>query len=126
MKKQIVFLVAVMSLSGCVSHHRPVVVRPRYKPPKRCRMLGARSTANVMVVVRRNCLRNGLTTVMVVVTNTKNQGKKAVKEATFLMIDMLKFKPKVSLIVLGKIPLKKRKNKYAIMYLFAVTGVNSY
>jgi len=119
MKKLVILLVLV---GGCGTTI-PKKVTPTYHTPPRCRLIKTMGTKNVVVIVRRNCLVNGLTTAMIVVTNTK-AGKRAAEEGTQILIHSLGFVPVMSLVVMGKVPLKGRPE--GVMYLFAITDAKEY
>lgn len=107
-------------LSGCSAPKKVHAPKTAFKVPARCRLIAATRTKHVIMVIRRHCLVNGLTTVMFVVTDTSNGGKKATEEGTRMLISKLRFVPRMSLLVAGKIPMKGRQE--GVMYLFAVLG----
>jgi len=81
----------------------------------RCKKLGTRTTPNVGVLVERNCMRPGLTTVGIVVFNNSRNGVTAARDSARLVLDILGFKPKLTILFVGKTGGK-------VFFLSAVTG----
>ena len=73
-----------------------------WKPGARCKTLGKRMTPNVGVLVERDCLKSGVTTVGIVVFNTTRKGKTAARDSARLVVDILGFKPKLTALFVGR------------------------
>lgn len=110
-------------LSGCAvnshAHKAPSfkTARPQknFKPGRRCKQLGKAVTSHVAVLVERNCFRNGLTTVNMLVLNKANKGKVAAEHAVQAVTSILGFKPKLRILFYGK-------TKGRVFFMTAVTG----
>lgn len=114
------FLVMVAMMSGCALNHKPdigSIAQKKWKKSPRCKVLGKASTRNVAVLVERNCLRNGLTTVNMIVLNTSNKGKDAAEDGVRLITKLLGFKPVLTILFYGKA-------KGLPFFMCAVTGTN--
>ena len=73
-----------------------------WKPSARCKKLGTRTTPNVGVLVERNCLKSGVTTVGIVVFNKSRNGKTAARDSARLVVDILGFRPKLTALFVGR------------------------
>jgi hypothetical protein len=104
--------------TGCSSHTHtytiPKVVK-KYKLPDRCKTLYKTKNTYSTILIQKDCLRVGLTTIVVLVLYTKDKGKLAAKESLIHITNYLKFKPQLVLITMGNI-------KGMPFYLFAITG----
>jgi len=89
-----------------------------WKPSKRCKTLGKAMTTHVAVLVERNCLKNGVTTVNMVVLNKEKKGTVAARHATQAITSILGFKPVLKILFYGKAKGKP-------FFLTAVTGIGS-
>jgi hypothetical protein len=94
-------------------HNHAAPAPKPWKKSKRCKTLGKAKTSHVAVLVERNCLRNGLTTVNMVVLNKEREGKVAADHAAQATIAILGFKPTLTLLFMGKL-------KGKVFYLTAV------
>ena len=99
--------------AGCARvHEHETVVRGNkaiakdWKPSKRCKTLGKAVTSHVAVLVERNCLRNGLTTVNMMVLNPEKKGNIkggiAAEHAVQAVTSILGFKPRLAILFYGK------------------------
>ena len=86
------------------------------------RRRGQAMTTHVAVMVEKNCLKNGLTTVNMVVLNPEPKGNVkggvAAEHATQAITAILGFKPVLKIVLYGK---KKGKT----FFLTVVTGISS-
>jgi len=101
----VLLMVAVLFGMGCSAReksHQHTTPPVTYKKPLRCKVVGKASTSNAAVLVERNCLRNGLTTVNVVVLNTKDEGKSAAKDSVTMIEKILGYKPVLKVLFYGK------------------------
>ncbi len=123
----LVLIGAILILStGCAvrhaGHKHGIAKAPKgfgkmWKPGRRCKPLGKVVTKNVAVMVERNCLRNGVTTVGILVLNTANKGKLAASDAAQGVVSVLGFRPTLATVFVGKI-------KKSVFILSVVTGTN--
>lgn len=92
-----------------------------WKPGKRCKVLGKALTTHVSVLVEHNCLKNGVTTVNMVVLNSEPKGKVkggvAADHAVQALTSILGFKPKLKILLYGK-------TKGKVFFLTVVTGIS--
>ncbi|MCK5016336.1 MAG: hypothetical protein KAS32_04615 [Candidatus Peribacteraceae bacterium] len=91
--------------TGCATYFTPTIdslVQKKWTPNPRCKVIGKAHTPNVAVLVEKNCLKNGLTSVNIIVLSTKKDGKKAAEEGVKLVTKILGFKPKLGLLFYGK------------------------
>lgn len=105
--------------SACSVHTAPTIESAQkkgWKAHPRCRTLGKRTGDYATVLIQRNCLRNGVTTVSVLVTNVYQKGAAAAEETYKFILEVLKFKPKLEVLVVSK------HQKMPFM-VFIVTGV---
>ena len=116
------FVITLLTLimlmgAGCTHqvHQAPLAPRLTSKP-SRCVTIGKAATSNVVVMVERNCLKNGVTTVSILVLKPKNK-KLAAKEGAQLILRILKFRPKLAILFYGK-------TKGMPFFLTVVTGSN--
>jgi hypothetical protein len=89
-----------------------------WKPSKRCKVLGKAMTTHVAVLVERNCLKNGVTTVNMVVLNKEKKGTVAARHAGTAITSILGFRPVLKVLFYGKAKGKP-------FFLTAVTGISS-
>jgi len=126
MKRLMVILVALVLGTGCADmmhkhRHAAQVKTPvmkDWKPGKRCHVLARVKTANVAVMIERNCLKNGVTTVNMLVLNPEDKGRVAAEDAVRIVTSVLKFKPTLAALFYGKTQGK-------VFILAAVTEVSS-
>jgi len=71
-------------------------------PKARCRRYQPVVTRNVSVLVERNCFRHGLTTVGMVIHNTRDKGKAAAKDAVKATTRILGYRPSLSTLFMGR------------------------
>jgi len=116
--ERLAFLFPLVFL-GCSAHgHQHAVKTPTVKdwaPSKRCRTIAKVRTANVAVMVERNCFRNGVTTVGMVTLNNRGNGDVAARDAVILVKNALGFTPRLTALFYGKTHGK-------LFILAAVTG----
>lgn len=119
----LVWAVLVMVASGCNAHathkHVSTLTTPmpkNWKPGKRCKTVGKAMTSHVAVLVERNCLKNGLTTVNMIVLNKEKKGNVAAEHAVQAVTSILGFKPVLKILFYGK-------TKGKVFFMTAVTGV---
>lgn len=98
-------------LVGCAAQthdHGHAVKAPKqsmakeWKPGKRCKQIGKAKTSHVAVLVERNCLKNGLTTVNMLVLNSEKKGLVAADHAAQAVTSILGYKPTLKVLVYGK------------------------
>jgi len=77
--------------------------KKEWKPGPRCRLVGALRGKYMNMLIERNCLQNGATTVTVHVNNTAKDGKKAAEEFIQGMRFILGFTPALAPLVITKI-----------------------
>jgi hypothetical protein len=100
----LIALAAVLT-EGCAvnAHHHdhgmPVVT---VQKPHRCQRLGQSISRNASVLIERNCFRNGVTTVGIVVHNTRDNGKLAARDSARAIKRILGFHPRLVTLFLGK------------------------
>ena len=92
----------------------PMAKTPVVKPTSRCKLIGRAKTPNVAVLVERDCLKNGLTTVNIVVLNTAKKGTIAAEDSIKLITNILGFVPHLKLMFYGRV-------KGYIYYMCAAT-----
>lgn len=109
---------AVRKPCATVTHKHPAPKVKDWKPSKRCKTLGKAMTTHVAVLVERNCLKNGVTTVNIVVLNKEKKGTVAARHATQAITSILGFKPVLKILFYGKAKGKP-------FFLTAVTGIGS-
>jgi len=110
----------VAMVGGCAISHKTdigTIAKKKWKKNPRCKVIGKAHTPNIAVLVERNCLRNGLTTVNMIVLNTSNKGKTAAEDGVKLITKILGFKPVLTILFYGKA-------KGLPFFLCAVTGTN--
>jgi hypothetical protein len=98
----LILVVGWMGCSGVKDHTHFVHPKPLPTMSKRCKIIGQASTKNVSVLIERNCMKNGVTTVSVVVLNKKNHGKKAALESVQIIKKILGFNPVLKILFYGK------------------------
>lgn len=69
----------------------------------RCKTLGKSITKNASVLVERNCFRNGVTTVNIVIHNKAHKGKAAAQDSVKAVTRILGFRPKLTILFMGKL-----------------------
>lgn len=113
----------VLGTSGCATAHeqhahKRSTVKPanNWRPGARCKQLGKAMTTHVAVLVEKNCLRNGLTTVNMVILNKEKKGTVAGEHAVQAVTSILGFKPKMKILFYGKM-------KGKLLVMAAVSGV---
>lgn len=103
--KHLVVLFALVGM-GCGAHrHQHSIKAPTVKewaPSKSCRTLAKVRTANVAVMVERNCLRKGVTTVGMITLNNEGNGSVAARDAAVLVKRVLGFTPRLAALFYGK------------------------
>jgi len=118
-------LLAVATGTGCaaVAHdghgHQlkaaPMAMANAWKPGKRCKTLSKGYNDNVAVIIQKNCIRNGVTSVGIVVLNNADKGKVAAKDAVGMITATLGFRPILKAVLVGK-------DKGKVFILAVVTG----
>lgn len=130
MKHLLSFLVFFI-FSGCHAHayyHKKPTKETakslKYKPPARCKQIGLHKDSTLSVLVQKDCLKPGLTTVAIFVAPSVIQGAKAkeamnviAKKAWQVMVHILRFKPKLALITANH-PAKTEP----LILLYAIIG----
>jgi hypothetical protein len=117
-------LVFIAMVSGCAAtatpghQHTHVKTPAHFKVSKRCRTIGKDYNEKVAVLVQKNCVRNGVTTVALVIFDTKNKGKAAALSAVMMVKRILGFDPVLRTLVVGK-------DKGTPFILSVVTDINS-
>lgn len=110
---------AFLLLSACGTPHHPKPSSPKapkFSVSKRCRTIGTAAGQYVTMAAQRNCLKNGVTTVAIMVLYPKQDKPTEIAEETVkLLITMLGFKPKLALLTMGRAKGKP-------FYIFIVTG----
>ena len=124
----VISTILVMVSTGCAavahdSHGHAVKSAPKamakvWKPGRRCRTLGTEHSKRVAVMVQKDCIKNGVTTVAIVVLDNSNKGKDAAKDAVFMVKRILGFDPVLKAVVVGK-------DKGKVFMLTVVTGASS-
>ena len=121
-------LLVLASNAGCAAHvkdahagHNHGAGRAQslqaWKPGKRCKTLSKGYSKNVAVIIQKNCIQNGVTSVGMVVFNNENEGKVAAKDAVGMVTATLGFKPILKAVLVGK-------DKGKVFILAVVAGVN--
>lgn len=95
----------------------PASIRTTYTAPDPCRTLLNIETANVHVVIQKDCARVGLTTALFIVKNIKDGGKAAADEAGQILIRFFEGPPTLAPITITTTPTGEP------VYLFAVTAI---
>jgi hypothetical protein len=119
-------LLVLASSAGCaavakdahVGHHHGggrKLAAQAWKPGKRCKTLSKGYSDNVAVIVQKNCIQNGVTSVGMVVLNNEDKGKVAAKDAVGMITATLGFKPILKAVLVGK-------DKGKVFILAIVTG----
>jgi len=107
-----IVLLTMASFAGCAAtaQHTSHAVAPPMgntvawnKPGVRCTRVGIKRTINMSVIVERGCFTRGLTTVGIVVHNTRNKGRLATKDAATALIGILGYRPALSTLFIGKL-----------------------
>lgn len=116
-------IMALMLLgSACAMKHDSTTIetaqKKEWRAHARCRTLGKRTGDYATVLIQKNCLKNGVTTVSVLVTNVYQKGAAAAEETYKFIMEVLKFKPKMEVLVVSK------HQKMPFM-VFIVTGVQN-
>jgi len=115
-------LVFLSLVSGCakVSKHQHTHAKApaHFQVSKRCRTIGKDYNEKVAVLVQKNCVRNGVTTVAMVVFDTRDKGKAAALSAVHMIKRILGFDPVLRTLVVGK-------DKGTPFILSVITGVNN-
>ncbi len=75
-----------------------------FVPHPRCRVVLNRSTINVQVVIRRDCVKLGVTTVMFVILNPADEGLAASEDAIRIMTKFFGTPPELSPMLVTKTP----------------------
>lgn len=111
------FLLGASILGGCSAPPKSTLIKkPKtYTVPKRCRTIGMASSSRVRVLIQKDCLKNGVTTIINAITDASNP-KLATEDAVRLWVKILGFKPSVGLLV-------HTKNSKMPIFLFVVTGI---
>jgi len=91
----------VVVFSGCSAHAHKHTTKVTAVKSHRCRTLGQANTPNASVIIHKNCLRNGVTTVAIVVHN-KHNAKLAARDAVLVIKDMLGFAPTLHTLAVGE------------------------
>jgi len=115
-----ILIILVMMWGGCSQPAQNFRRGPKeitHKTPDRCKTLGKIVGNHSVVLVQKDCLKNGVTTVIIGVFTTNDGGKAAASEATTNMLKILGFTPTLSLLTI--VPWKN--NPY---YIFVVTGIS--
>ncbi len=120
--------ILVLSATGCAvtaRKHKAHVAAPgfkvarNWKPGKRCKTIGKAITSHVSVLVQRDCLRNGMTTVAMTILNGEAKdgvkGGVAGEHGVQAVTAILGYKPKLALLFYGT-------TKGVHVVLAAVTG----
>lgn len=105
----VTLVVIVAALTGCAPHakvhthtaKKTTVAKKTWKPGPRCRIIGKAATKNIGVIVERNCMKNGVTTVTMMVLNKAKKGAIAAKDGVTLVTRILGFKPKLAVLFYG-------------------------
>lgn len=115
-------LVFLSLVSGCAQVHKHQHTHAKapahFKVSKRCRVIGKDHNEKVAVLIQKNCVRNGITTVAMVILDTRNKGKDAALSAVMMVKRILGFDPVLRTLVVGK-------DKGVPFILSVVTGVNN-
>jgi len=121
----LIWAILVTVASGCAMvHEHDTVVRgnramaKEWKPSKRCKTLGKAKTSHVAIVVQKDCFRNGVTTVGIVVLNTEKKGAVADQHTKQALFSILGYHPALALVVASR-------HKYLPFALAVVTGARS-
>lgn len=91
----------VLVFSGCAHTHKHTTPKVTAVKSHRCRTLGKAVTPNASVIIHKNCIKNGVTTVAIVV-HSKHRVKEAARDAVLVIKDMLGFAPSLHAIVMGE------------------------
>lgn len=114
-------LVVLSPTSGCApvhTHkHTHVQTPTHFKVSPRCRTIGKDYNEKVAVLIQKNCVRNGVTTVAMVIFDTRDKGKAAAVSAVMMVKRILGFDPVLRTLVVGK-------DKGTPFILSVVTGIN--
>ena len=104
--------VLVMAAGCATVHEHETVVRgnkaiaKEWKPSKRCKTLGKAVTSHVAVLVARDCLKKGTTTVNMLVLNPEKKGNVkggiAAEHAVQAVTSILGYKPKLQILFYGQ------------------------
>jgi hypothetical protein len=113
-------LVFLSLVGGCaaVPAHKHVKAPAYFKVGKRCRTIGKDYNEKVAVLVQKNCVRNGVTTVAMVIFDTRDKGKAAALSAVHMVKRILGFDPVLRALVIGK-------DKGVPFILSVVTDINN-
>lgn len=98
-------LALVVLFSGCAAPHQHIHKQPTMKPWKpgpRCKIIGQERTSNIAVIIERNCMKNGVTTISMVVLNNKKNGTVAATDGARLIKKILGYKPTMAVLLYGK------------------------
>lgn len=114
------FLILLLVLGGCGKTFfspakNSVVKNNQWKPNPRCRVVSKVHGNYMDMTITRNCLKNGYTTVVIVVNDVSDRGKKAAEEATRTLILTLGFRPRLAPLVITKVNGKP-------IFIFLVVG----
>ena len=102
--QKLVAIFALVAVSGCAAQQytpKHTVARSPIAMSHRCRTLGQATTPNASVIIHKNCIRNGVTTVAIVVYD-KHNVKLAARDAVLVIKDLLGFAPTLQALVVGE------------------------
>lgn len=115
----LVFIAMVGGCAGIEAHQHTHTKAPaHFKVGKRCRTIGKDWNEKVAVLVQKNCVRNGVTTVAMVIFDTRDKGKAAALSAVHMVKRILGFDPVLRALVITK-------DKGTPFILSVVTDVNN-
>jgi len=101
-------LLILSNLTGCASVEHSHARTPDHikqlvpKRSHRCRTIGMERTENAAVLIQKNCVKNGVTTVATVVFNKAEGGRIAAEDAVKMIKRILGFAPVIKILVVGE------------------------
>ena len=88
---------------GCTAVPAHIVHQPTV-PPTRCRVVLRSTTANVLVLIRRDCIKLGVTTALFIILNPLDKGRQASLDAIEILRKFFGTPPELAPVAISATP----------------------